>query len=65
MTPKQKNRAIDAEWIPLPPRKMTREQSKRRKRAIRRDVILIVLALVILPVCASYLVEYLVPTVAL
>lgn len=42
----------------------TREQ-KRRRRTMRRDVILIVLALVILPVCASYLAEWLVPAVAL
>lgn len=62
MTPKQRNRVIDAEWTPVPPRKPTRNE---RKRAMRRDVILIVLALVILPICTSYLAEWLVPAVAL
>lgn len=54
--------AIDAECAPVK-RSPTREQRKRRKRAIRRDVILIVLALVILPVCAAYLAQWLVPAV--
>lgn len=40
----------------------TREQ-KRRKRAIRRDVILIVLALIVVPICTACLAEYLVPAV--
>lgn len=62
MTPKQRNRAIDAEWTPVPPRKPTRNE---RKRAMRRDVILVMLALVVIPICTSYLVEYLVPAVAL
>lgn len=61
MTPKQRNHVIDAEWTPVP-RKPTRNE---RKRAMRRDVILIVLALVVIPICTSYLVEYLVPAVAL
>ena len=61
MTPKQRNHVIDAEWTPVP-RKPTRNELK---RATRRDVILIVLALVILPVCTSYLAEWLVPAVAL
>lgn len=61
MTPKQRNHVIDAEWTPVP-RKPTRNE---RKRAMRRDVILIVLALVVIPICTAYLVEYLVPAVAL
>lgn len=61
MTPKQRNRVIDAEWTPVP-RKPTRNE---RKRAMRRDVILVMLALVVIPICTSYLVEYLVPAVAL
>lgn len=60
MTPKQRNRVIDAEWAPLPPRKPTRNE---RKRAMRRDVILIALALIVMPICTAYLVEYLVPAV--
>ena len=62
MTPKQRNHVIDAEWTPVPPRKPTRNE---RKRANRRDVILIVLALVVIPICTSCLAEYLVPAVAL
>lgn len=41
---------------------MTREQRKRRKRAIRRDVIRISLA-VIVPICTAYLANYLAPPI--
>lgn len=40
----------------------TREQ-KRRRRAMWRDVILIALALIVIPICTAYLVNYIVPTV--
>ena len=59
MTRKQRTRAVDAAWTPLPPRHMSRNE---RKRAMRRDVFLFVLALVILPICAAYLANYLTPS---
>lgn len=43
---------------------MTREQRKRRKRAMRRDVILLTVALVI-GLAAGFVVEAVMPAVAL
>lgn len=40
----------------------TREQKKRR-RAMWRDVILTALALIVIPICTAYLVNYIVPAV--
>ena len=60
MTPKQRNHVIDAEWTPVPPRKPTRNELK---RATRRDVILAAVALIVIPICTAYLVNYIVPTV--
>lgn len=40
------------------PRKMTRNE---RKRAMWRDVILIALALIVMPICTAYLVDYIMP----
>lgn len=59
MTCEKRNRAAGTEWT-LTMGTQTREQRKRRKRAIRRDVILIFLA-VIVPVCAACLANCLAP----